>query len=463
MAPVKPRRFPLEPLARAFRTARSPAGWRRGMALHLAPVHHLHRIAAWVGRWRGPRPRLRQTPLWGEGLARAVDAPPAAEAAQARPVRPRRSFPPFPAGDADPAPERAADRPKRTVQTAPAGAGESEGEGKGSESASETALRAAALSPEAGPALLSRLASGESGPDPVLSPGEPHPTGSADPAARRPVTAGRWIGQAAQAREPRPEGTDRAGTARAGKERIADWRRQVGDRIRRHLLRPGDGTVFRDRQAVGQIPGNGPHATGSAGDGGRGESVTPAAPEAADSPWRRPLTGRRAAPDTLMAAAGGAAAGSVGSPASDSPTRRTPGHGTAAHRTAPEAPSGAAASGPSTSRYPSAPTAGNEPARSIQGRPLDALLHRALSREAHEFPATGASDPETPADPPDPEDTPTGRSADREKGAADPHRDDRHPPLPPPGPASGDEDPDHLADRIGRILMEEARRHGIDL
>jgi hypothetical protein len=35
--------------------------------------------------------------------------------------------------------------------------------------------------------------------------------------------------------------------------------------------------------------------------------------------------------------------------------------------------------------------------------------------------------------------------------------------LPPPGPASGDEDPDHLADRIGRILMEEARRHGIDL
>jgi hypothetical protein len=49
--------------------------------------------------------------------------------------------------------------------------------------------------------------------------------------------------------------------------------------------------------------------------------------------------------------------------------------------------------------------------------------------------------------------------------AAAPHREDRHPPLPPPGPAAIDDDADldRLTDRIGQILMEEARRHGIDV
>lgn len=472
MGPVRRRFFPLAAVQRTFQAAGSPARWRRGVARHMDPAHHLYRIAAWLGRWRGDRPRLRRMVLWGEGLARAVDSPPAAEAGKPPRVPSRRPASPIPTENPVRGPEGAGDRPKRAAVAAPEPAGAERRRETRSPTPSETAGRAAALSPEAGPALLRRLAAGETRSETPSPPGNRHTTRPAEPASRRPKPAARYAGWTAQqSTEPRPAGSGLPGTAEAAPDRVDAWRHRVEERIRHRLLRSGEGTAVRLREAVDPTPGNGPHPTGSAGGGTGGPSVEAATSGTVPSPWRQPLEGRRAAIGTLAAAAGGSATGSAGPPPAGSPTRRSMDPGTAERRNAPEPRPKAAtsgASGPWEPRSSAAPPAREEAAGPVRDRPLDALLRHALSEEDRVYPTVNPPESAAPTVPPVPPHQgkePTRESLDSGETAAAPHREDRHPPLPPPGPAAIDDDADldRLTDRIGQILMEEARRHGIDV
>ena len=74
---VKPeQRFPVSTPSHALKGGLAPGCWRREVARMVSPLQDLRRICAWMTGWASFRPCLRNSPLWGKALELVTEAEP---------------------------------------------------------------------------------------------------------------------------------------------------------------------------------------------------------------------------------------------------------------------------------------------------------------------------------------------------------------------------------------------------
>ncbi|MDO3379170.1 hypothetical protein [Geoalkalibacter halelectricus] len=448
--------FDLSGLRRTLAGGRAAGCWRRRVATRLAPLGQWRRGCTWVEEFARVRPRLRQTPLWGEALCLLAAAPEKSpqKVGDPSPVSRRPSaFAAPPAAKRSPAhdrrptpgPEPAA-RKSQPSQPSPANQGP------------QTCAALKNLAPQAPADLLRKLVGpADQGAAPARRDMSPFSPRAAKPLDQPCAPRVRPRPLESPPAEPRQRPQTPAPWA-LEQSRVETWREQREESVRRGLLRaPSPRAELPPATSLASSPfaDGKPEALRLS----RGKAGGIAQPISSASPWRTPLAGPTLDNERLLSLA-------TPVPHLPEPKEKTPARAPTATRkadgeTTPPRRPAASSLEPKAQGRPSNGAPHIAQPTPFPDRSLGELLARARQRGAtpEAFrplapagPALGVADARSAS-------SGAGLSQASSPSAWNPlqqglHVEGRH---------QGSDQLDDLAEQIQRILQEQARRHGIDL